>query len=396
MLKDQIKNLSDAFFEEVREFRRHLHSHPELSFQEKETSKYISQLLTKEGIQHETNWADTGIVATIEGKDPSSKSMALRADIDALPIEELNDVSYKSKHQGTMHACGHDVHTSSLLGTALILNDLKDQWSGTVKLIFQPGEEKLPGGASLMIKDGLFEKHPSSAIFGQHVMPELEVGKVGFRSGMYMAACDEIYIDVIGKGGHGALPHKAIDPILISAHLILALQQMVSRRANGLSPTVLSIGHIEGKGATNVIPDKVTMKGTLRTYSEEWRMEAHGLIKKLCEEMTSSMGGRCEVNILKGYPNVFNNVPLTEQAGVWAEDFLGKENVVELEMRPTGEDFAFYSQVMPGCFYRLGTGNEEKGITASVHSPHFDIDESALITGMGLMAHLAIKTLEMK
>lgn len=393
MLKVEIGNLAQAFFEEVREFRRHLHQYPELSFQEKETSQYIAKILDKEGIQYETGWIETGIVATIEGKDPMSKTIALRADIDALPIEELTEAPYQSKNKGVMHACGHDVHTSSLLGAALILNDLREEWSGTIKLIFQPGEEKLPGGASLMIEEGLFEKHPSSAIFGQHVMPELDAGKVGFRSGMYMAACDELYIDVIGKGGHAALPHKVIDPIVISAQIVLALQQMVSRKANVLSPTVLSIGYIEGKGATNVIPDKVVMKGTLRTYNEAWRMEAHGLIEKLCTEMASSLGATCDVNIIKGYPNVYNDENLTSKAKEWAIDYLGAEHVIDLEMRPSGEDFAFYSQIMPGCFYRLGTGNSEKGITASVHNPHFDIDEDALVTGMGLMAYLAVSQL---
>ncbi|MBI1185503.1 amidohydrolase [bacterium] len=393
MIKEEILHLAQAYFAEVRDYRRHLHQHPELSFHEYETAKYIAAFLQKEGIPFEDNWVKTGLVATIEGNNPGKKTIALRADIDALPIKELTGAAYASKNEGAMHACGHDVHTACLLGAALILNDTREQWEGTVKLIFQPGEEQLPGGASQMIAEGLFEKHPATAIFGQHVMPELEAGKVGFRKGMYMAACDELYLTVSGKGGHGAMPHKATDPILVSAHIVVALQQIVSRRANALLPTVLSIGHIEGKGATNVIPEKVEMQGTLRTYDELQRQEAHQQIKDLCSGLAQSMGAHCEVKIIKGYPPVNNHPQLTERAITFARELLGNENVVPLEMRPTGEDFAFYNQVMPGCFFRLGTGNIAKGITASVHSPHFDIDEEALKTGMAIMSFLAVSEL---
>lgn len=393
MLKDQIKNLSEAFFEEVREYRRHLHMHPELSFKEKETAKYIAERLKKEGIGFEDGWVETGIVATIEGKNPEKRKVMLRADIDALPIQELNDTAYKSKNSGVMHACGHDVHTSSMLGAALILNDLREEWEGTVKIIFQPGEEMIPGGANLMIQEGLFKKHPANSIFGQHVMPEIPAGKVGFKPGMYMAACDELYINVHGKGGHGALPFRTVDPIVTAAQMIMALQQIPSRKANALDPTVLTIGYIEGLGSTNVIPDVVKMKGTLRTYNEVWRQEAHAHIHKVCEGVAQSMGATCEVEVRKGYPPVNNDEHLTERAQEAAIDYMGRENVIDLEMRPTGEDFSFYQKEVPGCFYRLGTGNEAKGITAGIHNPHFDIDEDALKTGMGLMAYLAINEL---
>lgn len=393
MLKEELKHLSEAYFEEIRQHRRHLHSNPELSFHEFETSKYIADFLKKEGIEFEDGWVKTGIVATIKGQNPETKTVTLRADIDALPIVELNEVPYKSTKNGAMHACGHDVHTSSMMGAILLLNDTKDQWQGTIKIIFQPAEEMLPGGASLMIKEGLFEKHPTQSVIGQHVLPELEVGKVGFKPGMYMASADEIYLTVNGKGGHGALSYRTIDPILIASHMVVALQQLVSRNANALLPTVLTIGYIEGLGSTNVIPDKVYMKGTLRTYDETWRMTAHETIARICNGIAESMGATCDVDIRKGYPNVYNNPELTLKASQWAQEFLGQEQVVELEMRPTGEDFAFYSQIVPGCFYRLGTGNKEKGITAGLHNPKFDIDEEALKTGMALMAWLAIKEL---
>ncbi|MGB0429756.1 MAG: M20 metallopeptidase family protein [Bacteroidia bacterium] len=393
MLKEQILNLSQAYFEEIRQHRRYLHAHPELSFHEFETSKYIAEFLKKEGIEFETGWVKTGIVATINGKNPHSKTIMLRADIDALPIFELNSVDYKSKNEGVMHACGHDVHTTAMLGAILILNDTKDQWEGSVKIIFQPGEEKLPGGASLMINEGLFQKHPVTNVIGQHVLPELETGKVGFKAGNYMASCDEIYITVNGKGGHGALAYKTIDPILISSHIVVALQQVVSRNAKSIIPSVLSIGYIQGLGATNVIPDKVEMKGTFRTYDEAWRMQAHENINRICKGVAESMGATVNVNIIKGYPNVYNYPELTNNAQNWAKDLLGAENVVDLEMRPTGEDFAFLSNEVPGTFYRLGTGNQQQGITAGLHNPKFNIDENALKIGMGLMAWLAIKTL---
>lgn len=394
MLKAKIKERVDAYHEETVAIRRHLHAHPELSFQEKETARYISEQLTAFGVHHETNIADTGVVALIKGRSPDKKVIALRGDIDALPITEANDVPYKSKNVGVMHACGHDVHTTSLLGVARVLQELKDEFEGTVKLIFQPGEEKLPGGASLLIKAGALENPKPAGIFGQHVHPPLAAGKVGFRAGMYMASADELHVSVRGKGGHGAMPHQNIDSILITSHILVALQQIVSRHANPLIPSVLTFGKINSVGgATNVLPEEVKIEGTFRTLNEEWRFEAHRKMKQMAEQIAIGMGGTCDFEVEVGYPMLYNEEGLTAKARTYAEEYLGKENVVELPMRLTGEDFAYYSQVMPACFYRLGTGNVERGITSSVHTPTFDIDEEALKVGVGLMAWLAVREL---
>jgi amidohydrolase len=337
--------------------------------------------------------ATTGLVAKIEGKNPAKKTVALRADMDALPILETNDVSYKSTNEGVMHACGHDVHTSSLLGTAKILNSLKDEFEGTVRLLFQPGEEKNPGGASYMIRDGALENPRPSSIIGQHVFPLLPVGKIGFKEGMYMASADEIYLKVVGKGGHGASPDLCIDPIVIASHIIIGLQQIISRNANPRQPTVLTFGNIIGKGATNIIPDEVNIAGTFRAMNEEWRAVALQKIKRMAEAIAEGMGGRCEVNISHGYPYLENNPVVTKRIRHAAEEYVGKENVVDIDITLGAEDFAYYSQVIPASFYRLGTRNEAKGITSYVHTPTFNIDEDALTISTGLMAWMALKEL---
>jgi len=393
-LLQKIKELSARFFDNTVKNRRHLHMHPELSFQEFKTSEFVWKELEASGISEKKKMADTGVVALIRGKNPSKKTIALRADMDALPITEANNVDYRSLNAGVMHACGHDVHTSSLLGAAKILNELKDQFEGSVKLIFQPGEEKLPGGASVMIREGVLKDPVPSAVLGQHVMPMIETGKVGFRQGIYMASTDEIYVTVKGKGGHGAMPHLNIDPVLISSHIIIALQQIVSRNASPIMPTVLSFGKVIANGATNVIPNEVYMEGTFRTLDENWRAEGHILMKKMAESIAEGMGGKCDFEIRKGYPVLHNNPELTSSSRKGAEEYLGKENVVDLDIWMAAEDFAFYSQQTRACFYRLGTGNKARGITSSVHTPTFDIDEKALETGMGLMAWLAVKELE--
>ncbi len=388
-LINQIKNLTDKYKDENLQTRRHLHQHPELSFKEFQTSLFIQQKLTEYNIPFKNDYVKTGIVAHIEGNNPSKKVIALRADMDALPILEENTVDYCSVNKGVMHACGHDVHTTCLLGAANILNQLKNKFEGTIKLIFQPGEEKLPGGASLMIKEDALNNPNANAIIGQHVFPDLPAGKVGFRPGMYMASADEIYVTVKGKGGHAALPHKVIDPILIASQLVVTLQQLVSRRAKADIPTVLSFGKINSTGgATNVIPNEVKLEGTFRTMNEDWRAEAHTIMKSIAEQTAIAMGGECEFDIHKGYPFLKNDSTLTHHAMQAAKEFLGEENVVNLDLRMTAEDFSYYTQLIPGCFYRLGTGK-----SSGLHTPTFNIDEEALQTGVGMMAYLAIKEL---
>jgi amidohydrolase len=393
MIKEKIQALAKDIFSDVVANRRHLHSHPELSFHETETSAYVAAKLDALGIPYQ-RMADNGLVGLIQGGKPGTGVVALRGDMDALPITEANDVPYKSQNVGVMHACGHDVHTSSLLGTATILSQLKDEFSGTVKLIFQPAEEKLPGGASLMIKEGVLENPKPQAVIGQHVMPLIDAGKVGFRSGKYMASTDELYVTIKGKGGHGAQPQQNVDPVIIMAHILTALQQVVSRFADPKSPSVLSFGKVIANGATNVIPNEVYLEGTFRTMDEAWRKEAHIKMKKMAEGIAESMGGSCDFNIMHGYPFLINEPVLTASARSHAEDYLGKENVVDLDIWMAAEDFAYYSQVADSCFYRLGTRNEARGITSSVHTPTFDVDESALELSTGLMAYIAVKQLE--
>lgn len=392
MIKDKIQALSGNIFEQVVGFRQHLHANPELSFKEFQTSAFIKGILTEWGIPF-TEMANTGVVGLIKGDLPSDKIIALRADMDALPILEANDKPYASKNPGVMHACGHDVHSSSLLGTAYILNTLKAEFGGTVKLIFQPGEEILPGGASIMIKEGVLENPKPQHILGQHVMPLIDAGKVGFRSGVYMASTDEIYVTVHGKGGHGAQPHQNIDPVLITSHIIVALQQIVSRNADPRLPSVLSFGKVIANGATNIIPNEVKLEGTFRTLNEEWRKEAKRLMKKMAEGIAESMGGSCEFNIMDGYPYLINEEKVTANARAVAEEYLGKEHVIDLDIWMAAEDFAYYSQITDACFYRLGTGSKEKDTCYSVHTPNFDIDEDALKVSTGLMAYMAVKQL---
>lgn len=394
MLKDKIKSLAKAYKEEVIANRRHLHANPELSFQEYRTSTFVKEKLQEIGITTIESKADTGWVALIEGKNPSKRVVALRADMDALPIIEANDVSYKSQNPGVMHACGHDAHTASLLGAAKILNEVKDQFEGTVKLIFQPGEEVAPGGASLMIADKVLENPRPNGIIGQHVMPFIEVGKVGFRPGIYMASADEIYVTVKGKGGHAAMPETLIDPVLIASHMIVALQQVVSRAASPKIPSVLSFGRVEALGATNVIPNEVKIQGTFRTLDETWRAKAHEKMLSIAKGIVEGMGGEVDFDIKKGYPFLKNDPGLTQRSHQAAIAYLGEDNVLDLDIWMAAEDFAFYSQEVAGCFYRLGTRNEAKGITSGVHTPTFDIDEDALEIGAGLMAFLAVSELE--
>jgi amidohydrolase len=393
MIFERIKKLSQQYAKETVAIRRHIHSNPELSYQEFNTAEFVSSRLKEFGLKPQQGIAGTGIVALIEGKNPSKKIVALRADMDALPIQETTQTDYKSKNPGVMHACGHDVHTASLLATAKILSELRNEFEGTVKLIFQPGEEKNPGGASIMIKEGVLQNPAPVSIIGQHVMPLIAAGKVGFREGMYMASSDEIYLTVIGKGGHGATPELAIDPVVIASHIILGLQQIISRNASPKQPTVLTFGRIFADGATNIIPSEVKIAGTFRALNETWREEGLVKIKKMAEGIAESMGGKCVVDISRGYPYLENNPELTRRIRHAAEAYLGKENVVDLDVTLGSEDFAYYSHQVPASFYRLGTRNESKGITSYVHTPTFDIDEDALSIGPGLMAWMAVSEL---
>lgn len=381
-LKEKIKHETKAILNEIIAIRRHLHQYPELSFQEFETSAYIQQQLTNFGIEYHSGIVNTGIVALISPDRPVDKWIGLRADMDALPMKEMNDISYKSVHSGIMHACGHDVHTAMLLGAAKVIASFKNELNVGVKCIFQPGEEKLPGGAKLMIEAGVLNDPPIEEIYALHVFPELEVGKIGFRPGMYMASCDEIRMTVKGKGGHGAMPHQNIDPILIASHLIVTLQQIVSRHCPPEIPSVLSFGRIEGLGATNVIPDEVKIEGTFRTMNEHWRALAHEKIKALSEDLVKSMGGTIDVKIDVGYPYLENDPHLTVQAREKATQLLGEENCVDLPLRMTGEDFAYFSQKIPATFIRIGVRNEKKGIVHAVHNTRFNIDEASIEVGI--------------
>jgi amidohydrolase len=391
-LELKIKELSKRYLSEIIANRRHIHANPELSFEEYNTSNFIASRLKDYGIPFKQGIVKTGIVGIIEGKNPKKKTVALRADMDALPITEKNNCEYKSKKEGLMHACGHDVHSASLLGVARILTELKNDFEGTVKLIFQPGEEKLPGGASLMIKEGVLKDLVPSAMFAQHVFPSMEVGKVGFRSGMYMASTDELYLTVKGKGGHAAMPSDYVNPLLI-ASVILSELDAVFMLKEQKAPTVLAFGKITGNGATNVIPDEVKIEGTFRTMDEDWRDEAHVIMKAVAEQIAKTMKGKAELRIEKGYPFLVNDKEKTERAKAAAISYLGEGNVEELPLRMTAEDFAFYSQLVPSCFYRLGTGNKAKGITSGVHTATFDIDEAALETGAGLLAWITLNEL---
>lgn len=390
-LMRQIREHASRLKPELTEVRRHIHMHPELSFQEYNTAAFVEDYLQNRLGIKTVRMADTGVVALIEGQAGPGPVVGLRADMDALPIEEVNDGRpYRSKNSGVMHACGHDVHTTSLLGAATILNEIKSAFRGTVKLVFQPGEEKLPGGASLLIRDGVLNDPKVDVMIGQHVMPQIPAGKTGFRPGLYMASTDEIYMTVHGKGGHGAMPHFNIDPVVITSHIIVALQQVVSRAANPAVPSVLSFGKVIANGATNVIPPKVYVEGTFRTLDENWRREAHEKIRRIADGVAESMGGRIDLDIQVGYPFLKNDEALTRRCRGMADLYLGHENVEDLDIWMAAEDFSYYSQEVPSCFYRLGVRNEERGIVNSVHHPAFDVDEDALENGCGLMAWLAV------
>jgi len=393
-LLDKIKNLSVQFAPGIIQIRRHLHANPELSEKEFNTAGFICSTLDGYGIKYKRNIGGNGIVALIEGRKPQITTLALRADMDALPITELNNCEYKSLNPGVMHACGHDVHMASLLGTSRILNDLREYFEGTVRLIFQPSEEKFPGGALAMINDGVLKNPEPARIYGQHVLPTLEAGKVGFKAGRYMASTDEVYLTVKGRGGHAATPDLNIDSVLMASHIIVALQQVVSRSAPPGVPTVLSFGRVIADGRTNIIPSEVKIDGTFRTFDEPWRARAHDKIRSVATGIAESMGGTCEVFIDHGYPFLVNDDLATSEAKALAQHYLGKENVVDLDQRMTAEDFAYYSHIIPACFYRLGVKDPSWQNIRNLHTPEFDADERSLETGIGLMAWLAVNQLK--
>jgi amidohydrolase len=382
--------LAKEYAEENIATRHHLHAHPELSYVEYETSALVQKRLTEIGIPF-TIMATTGVVGILKGKNPDSRIIALRADMDALPIQEENDIAYKSTKPGIMHACGHDVHTTCLLGAAKILYELKEEWEGTIKLIFQPGEEKNPGGASIMINEGVLENPTPQAIVGMHVNPQLAVHKLSYRSGMVMASADELYITLHGKGGHAAAPHFTADTLLAASHMVIGLQHIISRNNNPFNPSVISITSIQGGNTTNVIPSTVKMMGTLRCMQEEWRAKAHTLITNYITETAHAMGITAEVHIDKGYPFVLNDEAVTEKARAAAKEFIDPALVEETELRMGAEDFGYYSHQIHGTFFRLGTMNADLGITSGVHTPTFNIDESAIELGVGIMAWMGIR-----
>jgi amidohydrolase len=389
---EKIKELAFKGKETCIAWRRHLHANPELSFHEVQTAEYIRAALQSMGFKNIETIGDTGILVTIHG-GKKGKTVLLRADTDALPIQESNVLAYQSTAPGVMHACGHDAHTAMLLLASKILIELETYLAGTIKILFQPAEELIPGGALKMIKAGVLKKPDVDAAIGQHVMPGLPVGKVGIKSGRFMASSDNFTVTVRGKGGHAAMPENLIDPVLISGHLIVALQQVVSRNRSPKIPTVLSIGKVIAQGSSNVIPDEVVLEGTFRTLDPEWREEALVRIEKLVTEFTEAMGGTCAIDFSRGYPPLQNDPTLT--AGIKASiiEYVGADNVVDVDSWMAAEDFAHYSQLVPSTFYLLGTRNEAKGIASGLHTSTFNIDEDVLHMGAGLMAWLAYRQL---
>ncbi len=393
-LKQTIKDLTQKYYPEIINIRRHIHENPELSFEEFNTSKYICSKLDEYGIPYKAGYVKTGIIGTIKGNNPNKKVIALRADMDALPIEENEENPIKSCNKGVMHACGHDAHAASLLGTAKILNELKNQWEGTILLIFQPGEEKFPGGAKLMMEEGALDNPKPEIIIGQHVLPDMATGNVGFKEGMYMASGDEVYLTIRGKGGHAAMPHTLNDNVLIAANIIVSLQQIVSRMVPANIPTVLSFGKVIANGATNIIPEKVEIAGTLRTMNEEWRAKIKVQIRKIASEIAASMGATCDVKINDGYPVVTNSAEVTEKAYLAAQQYLGLEHVHKMDIRMTAEDFGYYTQAYPCTFYRFGVKQMNNLPTGGLHTPGFNLNESSLNTSVGLMAFIALDILQ--
>tara|TARA_B100001057_G_scaffold475615_1_gene542605 strand:+ start:1221 stop:2402 length:1182 start_codon:yes stop_codon:yes gene_type:complete len=393
-VQSKIKDIVDASLKKMVSWREYLHANPELSFQEVNTSAFVVSNLEKMGIPFQHGIAGTGVVALIKGRNPEKRCIALRADLDALPIYEENEVPYKSKNKGVMHACGHDVHTTCLLGAANVLNQLKNEFEGTIKLIFQPGEERLPGGASMMINEGVLENPKVNKILALHVYPSMDVGKVGFKPGLYMAACDELYLTIKGRGGHAALPNAYNNPVMLISKLLPKLESYLESLSDSISPYVLAFGKLEAEGATNVIPEFAKAAGTLRTMDEQWRTIIHKKLKVFVAEFLTSNNAEGQLEIIKGYPCLKNDEILTENCIQSAKEYLGPEYVELLDVRMTAEDFSFFSQKIPACFFRLGVRNQDLGIVYGVHHPKFDIDQNAIKFGAGLMAYITMNVFD--
>ncbi|WP_430816655.1 M20 metallopeptidase family protein [Carboxylicivirga sp. RSCT41] len=389
-MQSRIKELTKQYLSQIIDIRRHIHQHPELSFEEHQTSAFIQEKLRNMDIPFKAGFVKTGIIGYLKGKNPGKRTIALRADMDALPIQESGNLEFTSRNEGVMHACGHDAHTAALLGAAMVLNELKTQWEGTILLLFQPAEEVFPGGAKLMMDEGCFENNEPELIIGQHVLPNMKTGHVGFKSGMYMASGDEVYITVKGKGGHAAMPHALTDTVLIASHIIVALQQIVSRIVPAQIPTVLSFGKVIANGATNIIPEKVEIAGTLRTMNEEWRAIIKDKIRAIAKGTAQSMGADVEIDIKDGYPVVHNNELVTEKAISFSREYIGEQATEIMNTRMTAEDFGYYSQKYPCTFYRFGVEQKE-GQTGSLHTPQFNLNEDSLETAAGLLAYMGYK-----
>lgn len=393
-MKETIRELAKKYSSEMVETRRYLHQNPELSFQETKTSAFIKKQLLSLGIDWIETYASTGILAILNPENSSGKTIALRADMDALPITENTGLLFSSVNHGIMHACGHDMHMACLLGAARILKQISGSLNGKVLLLFQPGEEKLPGGALKMIKEGLFDKNKPDLVIGQHVYPDLPEGCLGFRPGNYMASSDEIYITIGGKGGHGAMPHLTPDTVLAASQMVVEMQQIVSRFIPAAIPSVLSFGNIQASdGATNIIPHTVKLEGTFRTMDENWRKKAHAQMQKIVDSIAVGTGTKCEMNIVSGYPVLYNHLQHTNQLKKFAAEIVGENKVSDLDIRMTSEDFAYFSQLYPSVFYRLGTGFET-GETHNLHSSKYDSNENALQTGSITMAYITWRFLK--
>lgn len=389
-----IRNDFDEILPGVIADRRHLHENPELAFEEIETAKFVAERLEQLGLEDlRTGVGGTGVTALIKGGKGEGKVIMLRADMDALPILEENDVDYKSKVDGKMHACGHDAHTAMLLGVARVLMDRRDEFAGTVKVLFQPAEEVPPGGAIEMIKDGALENPRVDACIGLHVAADIPAGKIGVRSGPGSAGSDRFRAVIQGKGGHAARPQSTIDPVVIASQAVLALQALVSRETDPMEAAVISTTALLAGHAFNVIPDTAELRGTVRTLSPEVRDHLAKRVPEVIEGISKAMGAEAEVEFTLGYPGIVNDPEISRIVEEAATETLGEDAVIENELSMGGEDFSYFSLERPGCFFRAGTKNEERGIVWGHHHPKFDLEEEGFVAGMTTMAASVVKYL---